>query len=299
MRRCVFGAQSHLGLYTFCCRKTRGDNKDEREKTKMKRALATVLALALILGLAGCGKSENTKQAEALIDAIGEVSLGSRQAIEEAELFYDSLTAAEKEKVENLQDLKQAIEKYEELEADLMLTELTADSWINVNSGDVYTLRKDGTGTHNDIAVTYTVSEDTVAIVEGLGSVQAKNFQWDRYNPVPRLIPDNENVYYVRSRDYDSISRQIKDENIRILLSQEFWKASNDVAFLQFLEGGTGWVVMTGTTLGMTWEMVDNNTVKCHLDYNGGQNMNLVVFNDNGTYTLLGDKGTNYVPYHN
>ncbi len=261
----------------------------------MKKWISLLLVLVIALGMMGCGKSENAKKAEELINAIGAVTIDSTQSIVEAETYYESLSEKEKKEVENVALLERARESYD----DLVLTELTEDSWINVNNGDVYSLQKDGTGTHNETAITYTLLDDTLAIVEGLSTVQAKEFQWDRNGAIPRLIPDGENQFYVRERDYDEISKQITEENISILLSQEFWKASSATAFLSFLEGGFGWVVMTGQTLSMTWEMVDNNTVKCHLDYNGGKNMTLDIINDNGNYRLTTGNGTVYTPYSN
>lgn len=269
----------------------------------MKRWIALLLALVMVLGMVGCGKSENAKKADELISAIGEVSLDSREAIEQARAFYDSLTDKEKEEVENAPALEQAQAQFEEMNAayqyDLILTALTEEKWINVNNGDVYSLEKDGTGFHNDTAITYSLNDDILAIIEGVSSVQAKQFHWDRSGSIPRIIPENENVFYVRECDYDTISQQITKENINILLSQEFWKASNATAFLQFLDNGIGWVVLVGQTIGMTWEMIDNNTVRSHLDYNGGQNMELDIINDNGDYRLEAGNGTIYTPYHN
>ena len=68
---------------------------------KMKQVLALCLCLALLLALAGCGKSEYVKNAEALIDAIGEVTADSGEAIEAAQKAYDALTEDDKAKVEN------------------------------------------------------------------------------------------------------------------------------------------------------------------------------------------------------
>lgn len=195
-------------------------------------------------------------------------------------------------------DTMEADEKYL---LDDTLTALTEDKWINVDNGDEYLLARDGTGKHGDMTLTYTLDENNVAIVEGVSSVQAKNFVWDRDNSIPRLVPENENTYYVRERDYDEISKLVTEENIKILVSQEFWKASTELAYMQFLEDGSGWVIMVGTTLAMTWEMVDNNTVKSHVDYGyeGGQDVELDIINDNGNYQLIAGNGTYYTPHSN
>lgn len=270
----------------------------------MKRFVAFILALSMAFALCGCGKSANAEKADELINAIGEVTLESKTAIDEAQQFYSDLSDKEKEEVENYTILENAIAEYTEIEdayqKDLILTELTEEKWINVNDGDAYLLNKDGTGTHDGTKLSFSLNENQVSIVEGTASVQEKRFVWDREGKYPRLIPENENVFYVRESDYEEIGEEIKGENIKILLSQEFWGASTATAFYSFLENGYGWLVMTGTTLSFSWEMVDNNTVKLHLDYNGGQNSTLDIINDNGNYSLVAPDGSVvWTPYAN
>lgn len=266
----------------------------------MKKIIALMLALSMVFTLCGCGKSENAKKAEELIKAIVEVTLDSEKQINEAQEFYDSLTEEEKAEVENYAALEGAVSHYEELVADAALTDLSSEKWININNGDEYHFTKEGTGKHDDTDITFTLEEETVAVVEGISSVQAKSFTWDRKSDIQRLIPEDENTYYVRESNYEEISQMVTDENIKILLSQEFWKASGATAYMQFLEGGYGWLVMVGNTIGMTWEMADNNTVKGHIDYGyeSGQNIMLDIINDNGTYKLVAANGATYTPYN-
>lgn len=81
----------------------------------MKRTtIATILMVLVCCVLWGCGKSEAVKSVEALIDGIGEVSVGSEESIKEAEEAFNALTDKEKEKVENAEQLTS---KREELEA--------------------------------------------------------------------------------------------------------------------------------------------------------------------------------------
>lgn len=81
----------------------------------MKRIIALALVLVMVLSLCACGKSEEVKAAEAAITAIGEVTLQSGKAIEEAEALAEALTAEDKEKVENLETLSQARADYDAL----------------------------------------------------------------------------------------------------------------------------------------------------------------------------------------
>ncbi len=67
----------------------------------MKKFITLLIAFAFALSLCACGKSEAVKNAESLIAAIGEVTLDSESAIVAAEEAYATLTAEEKEQVEN------------------------------------------------------------------------------------------------------------------------------------------------------------------------------------------------------
>lgn len=88
----------------------------------MKKTLAMLLALVMVLSLCGCGKSENVKAVEAAIEAIGEVSLDSEDVIVSAENLFEQLTAEEQEKVENRILLTQAREAYAQAVLDAIPT---------------------------------------------------------------------------------------------------------------------------------------------------------------------------------
>ncbi len=79
----------------------------------MKRTVAIVISMILAVSLAGC-KSEEAKNADAMIDAIGEVTLESEEAITAAEEAVDELSAEDKEDV-NVDKLTEAREAYEQL----------------------------------------------------------------------------------------------------------------------------------------------------------------------------------------
>lgn len=233
-----------------------------------KKLTALLLAASMILVLCACGKSKAAKEAEERIAAIGEVTLESKETVEQAKAFYEGLREEEKAEVENYAVLEEAIALYEEIEAayleDLALTELTEDPWINVNDGDSYSLQRDGTGTHDGAAVTFTKEENRLSIVEGAASVQGRVFLWDRERDIPRLIPEGENVFYVRERDYSDICQQIREENTGILLAHASWKRADRKVTLSFAEDGTGTVKIDGmlSTAAADWELLDNNTVK-------------------------------------
>ena len=67
----------------------------------MKRMISLLLVLIIVFALSGCGKSQAVQDAEEAINLVGEVSLDSGEAIQNAERHYNILTDNEKEKVEN------------------------------------------------------------------------------------------------------------------------------------------------------------------------------------------------------
>ena len=73
----------------------------------MKKILALVLCLVLAFALAGC-KSQAVKTAEALIDAIGEVTAESGDAVEAAEAALQALEEKDRAQVGNAQKLTDA-----------------------------------------------------------------------------------------------------------------------------------------------------------------------------------------------
>lgn len=83
----------------------------------MKRAISLILVLVFCLSLCGCGKSKAAKEAEAAIEAIGEVTIDSGETIKTAEKLYNILTDAEKADVDNRLVLVDAQEKYAELQS--------------------------------------------------------------------------------------------------------------------------------------------------------------------------------------
>lgn len=81
----------------------------------MKKIVALILALSMMLALCGCGKSEAVKEVESLIANIGEVSLDKGEAIEQAKQAYGNLSSEEKELVNNYSILQEADEAYDRL----------------------------------------------------------------------------------------------------------------------------------------------------------------------------------------
>lgn len=77
---------------------------------KSKAALLCMLVMAIMLSLTACGESA---EVEKMIDAIGEVTAESGDAIDAAQDAYDALEDKDKEKVENVSVLTEAHDAYE------------------------------------------------------------------------------------------------------------------------------------------------------------------------------------------
>ena len=82
---------------------------------KTKRCIGVLLILALMLTLCGCGMSGEAKAAQELIDAIGDVSLESGDAIASAEEAVAALSDKDRERLTGLDALTKAREEFDAL----------------------------------------------------------------------------------------------------------------------------------------------------------------------------------------
>ena len=81
----------------------------------MKKIITLLLAIFMTLSLFGCGKSKDVTIVEGFINDIGEITLESGEAIEKARHAYDMLSDKDKEKVENINTLKDAEYYYDKM----------------------------------------------------------------------------------------------------------------------------------------------------------------------------------------
>ena len=174
---------------------------------------------------------------------------------------------------------------------------ITTEDWINVNDGDSYAFYADGSGKHETVSLKYTLdtSSGTVYVTEGVATLSEKAFTLETEGEVIRLVPEDMRTFYVRERDYEKVSAEVRRENERIITETKDWiiRGENSTQFYASFESdGTGkvWLyyklklMFTGK---MTWEMLDNDTVKLHFSYAGKKYEHIVdVVNDNGEYTL-------------
>jgi len=99
----------------------------------MKKVLALILVLAMCLPLCACGKSEEVKNVESLISAIGAVSENSETAIVAAESAYNALTQDDKNKVSNYNTLLEARKTYNAIPKEIELTKDNIGEYITIS----------------------------------------------------------------------------------------------------------------------------------------------------------------------
>lgn len=262
----------------------------------MKKVIAFFLTIFMLcLSLCSCGKSKAVKNVEDLIGAIGVVSADSEAAVAAAEKAYSELTEKEKETVENAAVLTEAKKTLEIALQEKRLEELydaISGEWVNVYDMDHYLFNRDGSGTHEGKEIEYTVDPEaqTMSITEGVSAV-TQNFKMDLEKKTPRLIPENAAVYYVEAQNYDTVAQEIRQEYTEILTSYEYWSNTQGLNYIMFGESGGGFFLLSGTTLGMEWEWLDNNTFKVSFEYSGTRYSNiLTIIETNEGPRLINDQ---------
>ncbi len=172
--------------------------------------------------------------------------------------------------------------------------EILVGKWINVHDGDVYLFDDNQAGTHDEKEITYSVDNNILSVVEGTSSAEPRNLTIVKDNDITKLIADS--TYYVKEENYTEYAEKIKQESIDVLLSKEAWSNVNATAYLMFSKGGSGWTLLPGNTLAISWEMIDSNSVKIDL-LDENHSMTLTVEPNNGNPRLLDKEGNvSYIP---
>lgn len=99
----------------------------------MKKIISLLLVVVMCLSLVACGKSEEVKNVESLISAIGAVSENSEAAIVAAEKAYNALTQDDKNKVSNYNTLLDARKTYDAIPKEIQLTVDNFRDYFNVS----------------------------------------------------------------------------------------------------------------------------------------------------------------------
>lgn len=94
----------------------------------MKKTIAAILALVTILALTACGKSQAVVDADALISAIGEVTLDSGATIEAAESAVNALSEKDSKALLGRSKLEAARDAYDALVLEDMIDHLSEET---------------------------------------------------------------------------------------------------------------------------------------------------------------------------
>ena len=176
------------------------------------------------------------------------------------------------------------------------ITALTSEKWINAYTGEAYSFNEDGTGTHGNLSITYTISENELLIMEGASATKADSYTLDFSSEIKRITPENAKTYYVTESDYETVGKAIREESIQTLTSVEWWTRVLGTNYIQFDKIGVGWYLETSGTRQFSWEMASNTSVTITLDGEGTMTLNIV--NDDGDLKLVNANThtTVYVP---
>lgn len=173
----------------------------------MKKIIALLLVLAMCFSLCACGKSEAVKNVEGLIEAIGEVTTESENAIIAAEEAYNALPEDEKEKVENYAVLTTAKDGLEILLFEQLEKSLVGE-WVLLADGDtvILTLNEDGTTLIEGMEFEWKLEQDKSCIrLDG-----AIGLKFDINYIFEYIMIDNRELagVMVRKADYKELSEK-------------------------------------------------------------------------------------------
>lgn len=181
----------------------------------MKKIIALVLTVILCLSLSACGKSEAVKSVEAMIDALGEITIESIDAIRAAEDAYEVLMPEEQKKVKNYETLTSARDRYYEL---ALVGEWC---WSRVDLSDL---------TSNYDRVDMSLNADMTG-TDMIGTVQEYNAQWSVNNCRLKMVGEGYNNSFDVVEKDGKIIIQIPDTTIEYFMRDDYIAMLDD-AFL-------------------------------------------------------------------
>lgn len=264
----------------------------------MKKIVAMVLALAIVLSLSACGKSKAAKAADELILSIGTVTLDSESSIIKAEEAVAALASDDIEDLENLELLKSSRAEFDELKAaelqrieeERVLNLVTCESWFGIFDGDEYKFNEDGSGFHDSATLEYKIDDGNIYITEGATGTTKVELTIDESSSNVKLVMSNTDVYYVQKSAFDSVSEGIRAEYSAELTGHQAWALYNGTKFAMyfiFYEGGSGCTLTYAGNFDLEWEFVDNNTLKITVTTNQKQFANYDIVVEEGSYKLV------------
>lgn len=168
----------------------------------MKKITALIIAAIMCFSLVGCAqKSQDVKNTEVMIKAIGTVTQDSGEDIVTAEKFYNKLTSEEKGQVSNYNTLIQARNDYNEM--------IMYGQWVKYMSdkSSTLTLNEDGSFEMSD-GTKGSFEKDDTQVVLTADSGEVTTLQKDVHMNLVHLV-DSDGTDYIRpellTTDWDKV----------------------------------------------------------------------------------------------
>ena len=216
----------------------------------MKRVFAIMLALAMVFVLCACGKSAEVKNAEDLINAIGEVTADSGDAIAAAEQAFQALSAEDQAKVENADVLPDAREALEKAIAEKEAAELEALRQSVLGRWDYTQDSLAEIADTVDLMIFYSMGIRDLAFADYLDKFEVRiavNFRENGTYTVTTAVDEiEENMraplkayYYDLLRVY--FAKRLAEEGMVVEdpYSEDAWRSATEMSFEELIEVAT------------------------------------------------------------
>lgn len=182
----------------------------------MKRAIAILLLLCIVLSFCGCIKSKAVLATETAIELIGDVTIDSGDDIAEAEEMFYSLSRKEQDSVEGYYKLEKARKSYNKLCVDTAEQNISNIGEVTVDSGSKI---------ENARAFYDSLGSDLKADVRNYDKLEAAEKQYEK-----ALLVDS-----ILIKNYEQISTGAISELVSIRTAYEWYYSTYLAAVLDVL----------------------------------------------------------------
>lgn len=182
----------------------------------MKRAMAILLLLCIVLSFCGCIKSKAVLATETAIESIGDVTIDSGDDIAEAEEMFYSLSRKEQDSVEGYYKLEKARKSYNKLCVDAAEKNISNIGEVTIDSG---------------IKIA-----DARAFYDSLDSdLKADVRNYDKLEAAEKLYDKALLVDSILIKNYEQISNTVLSELVSIRTAYEWYYSTYLAAVLYAL----------------------------------------------------------------
>lgn len=216
----------------------------------MKKTLYVILALAIILSLVACGKSEKVLNVEKAINEIGVVTIDSESKIINAENTLNDLEEKEKDKIENINILNEARSAYNNLKKEQVEIAIENIGTVSFENEElIKTIRKQYEECNDEIKKSI-INYQILVDAEKELSKQRANQIIVMIEKIGSVTLSDEDIITEAKVAYDKLSSEEKElvTNREVLLD-----APNKLKELKLSSAKAGLKVTTDKVEGITW----------------------------------------------